>query len=81
MSEKTEKNQVRNEIFRQMSLTLTLPLDIPVHPMDAKRLIAFQIKKMYIIHSIHFSHCQSLLARNSHQLSFPLLFVHSPVIK
>ena len=32
------KNQVRNEIFRQMSLTLTLPLDVPVRPMDAKGL-------------------------------------------
>ena len=32
------ENQVRNEIFRQMSLTLTLtlPLDVPVRPMDAK---------------------------------------------
>ena len=35
------KNQVRNEIFRQMSLTLTLPLDIPVRPMDAKGLNGF----------------------------------------
>ena len=26
------------EIFRQMSLTLTLPLDVPVHPMDVKGL-------------------------------------------
>ena len=33
------KNQVRKEIFRQMSLTLTLPLDVPVRPMDAKGLI------------------------------------------
>ena len=33
------KNQVSNEIFRQMSLTLTLPLDVPVCPMDAKGLI------------------------------------------
>ena len=32
------KDQVRNEIFRQMSLTLTLPLDVPVRPMDAKGL-------------------------------------------
>ena len=32
------KNQVRNEIFRQMSLTLTLPLDVPVRPMDVKGL-------------------------------------------
>ena len=30
------KNQVRNEIFRQMSLTLAL--DVPVRPMDAKGL-------------------------------------------
>ena len=34
------KNQVRNEIFRQMSLTLTLPLDVPVSPMDVKGLNA-----------------------------------------
>ena len=33
------KNLVRNEIFRQMSLTL--PLDVPVRPMDVKGLIAF----------------------------------------
>ena len=33
------ENQVRNEIFRQMSLTSTLPLDVPVHPMDAKGVI------------------------------------------
>ena len=32
------KNQVRNEIFRQMSLTLTLLLDVLVRPMDAKGL-------------------------------------------
>ena len=32
------KNQVRNEIFRQMSLTLTLTLDVPVRPMDTKGL-------------------------------------------
>ena len=32
------KNQDRNEIFRQMSLTLTLTLDIPVCPMDVKEL-------------------------------------------
>ena len=32
------KNQVRNEIFRQMSLTSTLPLDVLVRPMDAKGL-------------------------------------------
>ena len=32
------KNQVRNEIFRQISLTLTLPLEILVRPMDAKGL-------------------------------------------
>ena len=37
MSEKL-KNQARNEIFRQMSITLTLPLDVPVRPMDAKGL-------------------------------------------
>ena len=30
------KNQLRNEIFRQISLTLTL--DVPVRPMDAKGL-------------------------------------------
>ena len=32
------KNQVKNELFRQMSLTLTLPLDVPVRRMDAKGL-------------------------------------------
>ena len=32
------KNQVRNEILRQMSLPLTSPLDVPVRPMDAKGL-------------------------------------------
>ena len=31
-------NQVINEIFRQMTITLTLPLDVPVRPMDAKGL-------------------------------------------
>ena len=31
-------NQVINEIFRQLTLTLTLELDVPVHPMDTKRL-------------------------------------------
>ena len=30
-------NQVINEIFRQMTITLTLP--VPVRPMDAKGLI------------------------------------------
>ena len=35
------KNQVRNEIFRQMSLTLTLPLDVTIRPLDAKGLRAF----------------------------------------
>ena len=36
-------NQVRNEIFRQMTITitLTLALDVPVRPMDAKRLTGF----------------------------------------
>ena len=33
------ENQVRNEIFRQMSLTSTLALDVPVCPVDAKGLI------------------------------------------
>ena len=33
------ENQVRNEIFRQMSLTSTLALDVLVRPMDAKGLI------------------------------------------
>ena len=33
---KKMKNQVTNEIFRQMSLTLTLPLDATVRPMEAK---------------------------------------------
>ena len=32
-------NQVINEIFRQMTITLTLRLDVPVRPMDAKGLI------------------------------------------
>ena len=32
------KSKVRNEIDRQMSLTLTLPLDVPVRRMDAKGL-------------------------------------------
>ena len=32
-------NQVINEIFRQMTITLTLALDVPVRPMDAKGLI------------------------------------------
>ena len=41
MSEKM-KNQVRNEIFRQLSLALTLPLGIPVRPMDAKGLISLE---------------------------------------
>ena len=31
-------NQVINEMFRQMTITLTLPLDVPVRPMDAKGL-------------------------------------------
>ena len=39
MRVKKLKNQVRNKIFRQMSLTLTLPLDVPVRPMGAKGLI------------------------------------------
>ena len=43
MSEKTEKSKVRNEIFRQMSLTLTLPLDVPVRRTDAKELIVILI--------------------------------------
>ena len=32
------ENPVRNEIFRQMSLTSTLALDVPVRPVDAKGL-------------------------------------------
>ena len=32
-------NQVINEIFRQMTITLTLGLDVPVRPMEAKGLI------------------------------------------
>ena len=31
-------NQLINEIFRQMTITLTLALDVPVCPMDAKGL-------------------------------------------
>ena len=34
-------NQVINEIFRQMTITLTLPLDVPIRPMDAKGLRVF----------------------------------------
>ena len=37
------KNQVRNEIFRQMSLTLTLALGVPVRPMDAKGLTLLSV--------------------------------------
>ena len=33
---------MRNEIFRQMSLTLTLLLDVPVSPMDAIGLNSFK---------------------------------------
>ena len=40
---KTGKSKVRNEIFRQMSLTSTLALDVPVRPMDAKRLSSFSL--------------------------------------
>ena len=29
------KNLVRNELFRQITLTLTLPLDVPLCRMDA----------------------------------------------
>ena len=32
-------NQVINEISRQMTITLTLALDVPVRPMDVKGLI------------------------------------------
>ena len=35
-SEKKLVSQVINEIFRQMTITLTLALDVPVRPMDAK---------------------------------------------
>ena len=38
MGVKKLENEVRNEIFRQMSLTSTLALDVPVRPMDAKEL-------------------------------------------
>ena len=31
-------NEVINEIFRQMTITMTLRLDVPVRPMDAKGL-------------------------------------------
>ena len=31
-------NQVINEIFRHMTITLTLRFDVPVRPMDAKGL-------------------------------------------
>ena len=43
------KNQVRNEKIRQMSLTLTLPLDVPVHPMDAKGLSHFMSKEPRVV--------------------------------
>ena len=33
-------NQVINEIFTQMTITLTLALDVPVRPMDTKGLIS-----------------------------------------
>ena len=44
-SYKSEKlvNQVINEIFRQLTLTLTLELDVPVRPMDAKWLKLFSL--------------------------------------
>ena len=32
-------NQVINEIFKQMTITFTLPLDVPVRPMDTKGFI------------------------------------------
>ena len=38
------KNEVKNEIFRQMSLTSTLALDVPVRPMHAKGLITPSFK-------------------------------------
>ena len=38
-------NQVINEIFRQMTLTLTLALGVAVRPMDAKGLSTYGKKK------------------------------------
>ena len=35
------ENQIINEIFRQLTLTLTLEWDVPVRPMDVKGLNAF----------------------------------------
>ena len=40
------KNQVRKELFRQMTLTLTLMLDIPVRRMDAKGLMLDQHRQL-----------------------------------
>ena len=42
------KNEVRNEIFRQMFLTLTLPLDVPVRPMDAKGIIVIIVTDVFM---------------------------------
>ena len=47
-SEKKLVNQVINEIFRQMTMTLTL--DIPVRPMDAKGLICYL--RLYIFFEV-----------------------------
>ena len=41
-------NQVINEIFRQLTLTLTLELDVLVRPMDAKGLILQEILLLVI---------------------------------
>ena len=42
-------NQVINEIVRQMTITLTLALDIPVRPMDAKGLSVIGVHPPLII--------------------------------
>ena len=50
-------NQVINEIFRQ--LTLTLELDVPVRPMDAKGLSsADKLKEFVHSYLADFSHIQ-----------------------
>ena len=40
------ENEVRNEIFSQMSLTSTLALDVPVRPMEAKGLNTYPLKRV-----------------------------------
>ena len=54
------KNQARNEIFRQMSLTLTLPLDVPVRPMDAKGLKRRNYQELLLFQECKFSSVRTL---------------------